>query len=109
METTISISITTIVGFILGSSLLTTIFSKVFDYVTHSKKTTQILLLSSMEQLCDKIISQGYRTSMQTLRLSEIRDQYKKVGGDGYADAMYNEAMSKPLLNSSKGDGISDI
>lgn len=98
-----------VIAMILGSSLLTTIFSKVFDYVTHSKKTTQILLLSSMEQLCDKIIAQGYRTSMQTLRLSEIKDQYKKVGGDGYADAMYQEAMSKPLNSSLKGDGVSDI
>lgn len=82
---------------ILGSSLLTTIFTKVFDYFVGSRKTTQILLLGAIEQLCDKIVRQGYRTKMQTKRLTEAREQYKKVKGDGYADELIKEALNIPL------------
>jgi len=86
-----------VLGAILGSSLLTTIFSKVWDYVTNARKTDQILLLGAIEQLVDKILAQGYRTKMQTLRLQEAASQYKKRGGDGYADAMVADAMKMPL------------
>jgi hypothetical protein len=82
---------------ILGSSLLTTIFTKVFDYFTSTKKTRQILLLGAIEQLTDKIVRQGFRTRMQTLRLTEARDQYKKIGGDGYADSIIAEALALPI------------
>ena len=81
---------------ILGSSLLTTVFTKVFDYVTRSKKTTAILLLSAVEHIVDKILTQGYRTPMQTLRLQEAQAQYEKFG-DGYAKAMVADAMKMPL------------
>ena len=81
---------------ILGSSLLTTVFTKVFDYVTRSKKTTAILLLSAVEHLVDKILTQGYRTPMQTLRLQEAQARYEKYG-DGYAKAMVADAMKMPL------------
>ena len=82
---------------ILGSSLLTTIFTKVFDYATASKKIRQILLLGAIEQIGDKIAAQGYRTKIQTLRLQEAKDQYKKIGGDGYADSLIADAMALPL------------
>ena len=81
---------------ILGSSLLTTMFGKVFDYFTNRRKTVAILLLSAIEQLCDKIARQGYRTNMQTLRLTEAQAQYEKVG-DGYAKAIVADAMALPL------------
>lgn len=86
-----------ILAAVLGSSVLTTVFTKLFDYFTSAKKTNQILLLSAIEQLCDKIIRQKYRTQMQTLRLAEAKDQYKKIGGDGYADALIADAMAQPL------------
>lgn len=82
---------------ILGSSLLTTAFGKIWDYATSARKTDQILLLGAVEQLADKIIAQGFRTKMQTLRLQEAAQQYKKRGGDGYADAMVSDAMRTPL------------
>lgn len=82
---------------ILGSSLLTTIFTKVWDYMTNAKKTDQILLLGAIEQLADKIIAKGYRTRFETLRLQEAAQQYKKRGGDGYAEAMVADAMRMPL------------
>ena len=82
---------------ILGSSLLTTIFTKVFDYFIGSRKTTQILLLGAIEQLCDKICLTGVRTKLQTQRLTEAREQYKKVKGDGYADAIISEALAVPM------------
>lgn len=84
---------------ILGSSLLTTVFTKVFEYFIGSRKTNQILLLSAIEQLCDKIRKDGYRTAMQTQRLTEARDQYKKIGGDGYADAIIAEALALPMID----------
>lgn len=86
-----------VLGAILGSSLLTTIFTKVWDYITNARKTDQILLLGAIEQLADKILAQGYRTKMQTLRLQEAASQYKKRGGDGYATAMLEDAMRMPL------------
>ena len=94
MET---ITTTQILIAILGSSLLTTVFTKVFDYFVGSRKTTQILLLGAIEQLCDKICLTGYRTKLQTQRLTEARDQYKKVKGDGYADAIIDEALAVPM------------
>lgn len=81
---------------ILGSSLLTTIFGKVFDFIIGSRKTTAILLLSALEQLCDKIARQGYRTQMETLRLHEIQKQYERYG-DGYAKSLVADAMAFPL------------
>lgn len=84
---------------ILGSSLLTTVFTKVFEYFIGSRKTNQILLLSAIEQLCDKIRKHGNRTPMQTQRLTEARDQYKKIGGDGYADAIIAEALALPMID----------
>lgn len=93
------ITTTQIIIAILGSSLLTTIFTKLFDYFTAAKKTNQILLLGAIEQLCDKMVRQGNRTKMQTLRLTDARDQYKKIGGDGYADAIIADAMALPMLH----------
>ncbi len=81
---------------ILGSSLLTTVFTKVFDFLTATKKTRAILLLGAIEQLVDKILRQGYRTQMQTLRLQEAQAQYEKYG-DGYAKALVADAMKLPL------------
>lgn len=81
---------------ILGSSLLTTIFGKVFDFIIGSRKTTAILLLSALEQLCDKISRQGYRTLIQTQRLAEMQTQYEKYG-DGYAKSIVADAMTRPL------------
>ena len=81
---------------ILGSSLLTTAFNKVFDFFVGSRKTTAILLLSALEQLCDKIVRQGYRTQMQTQRLTEMQMQYEKYG-DGYAKSIVATAMAMPL------------
>lgn len=92
-----SVTTTQILIAILGSSLLTTVFTKLFDYFTSAKKTNQILLLGAIEALCDKIVRQSYRTQMQTLRLKEAQDQYKKVGGDGYAEAIIADAMALPL------------
>lgn len=91
------VTTTQIIIAILGSSLLTTIFTKVFDYYTASRKVTQILLLGAIEQLCDKIVRQGHRTKMQTKRLTEAREQYKKLKGDGYADELIKEALNIPL------------
>lgn len=81
---------------ILGSSLLTTVFTKVFDYLTATKKTRAILLLSAIEQLTDKMARQGYRTQMQTLRLQEAQTQYEKYG-DGYAKSIVADAMALPM------------
>ena len=81
---------------ILGSSLLTTVFGKVFDFIIGSRKTTAILLLSALEQLCDKVAVQGYRTQIQTQRLSEMQAQYEKYG-DGYAKSIVADAMARPL------------
>lgn len=81
---------------ILGSSLLTTIFGKVFDFFVGSRKTTAILLLSALEQLCDKIVRQDFRTEMQTQRLTEMEAQYEKYG-DGYAKSIVADAMTRPL------------
>lgn len=98
MQTIIEqVSITQVLTMILGSSLLTTIFTKCFDYFTSARKTQQILLLGAIEQLCDKIARQGYRTEMQTQRLTEARDQYKKLKGDGYADSIIDEAIKLPI------------
>ena len=90
------VSTTQVIIAILGSSLLTTIFGKVFDFFVGSRKTTAILLLSALEQLCDKIARQGYRTPMQTQRLTEMQTQYEKYG-DGYAKSIVADAMTRPL------------
>ena len=92
----IVITATQVVTMVLGSSLLATVFSKLFDFFTSTRKTRAILLLSAIEQLVDKILRQGYRTQMQTLRLQEAQAQYEKYG-DGYAKALVADAMKMPL------------
>ena len=86
-----------IIGLILGSSLLSTIFGKVFDYITARKKTDQILLLEAIERQSDKMVSQGHRSHNQTQRIQEAYAQYKKLGGDGYADSLLSDAMKTPI------------
>lgn len=85
-----------IIGWILGSSFLVAVFNKLFDYFTGKRKTDQILLLEAIERLSDKIVAQGFRTHIQTQRLQEAYHQYKKLGGNGYADSLVAEAMAKP-------------
>jgi ABC-type uncharacterized transport system permease subunit len=82
---------------ILGSSLIATVFNKLFDYFTGRRKTDQILLLEAIERQTDKIVAQGYRTHIQTQRIQEAYQQYKKLGGDGYADSLLADAMRMPL------------
>lgn len=82
---------------ILGSNLLVQIFNKIFDHYTGKKKTDQILLLDAIERLSDKVVVQKYRTHNQTQRLQEAYAQYKKIGGDGYADALLADAMKEPI------------
>lgn len=86
----------TLIVAIASSSVVTTIFSKLFDFFTGKRQTIAILLLSALEQLCDKIARQGYRTQMQTQRLTEMQKQYEKYG-DGYAKSLVADAMEKPL------------
>ena len=80
---------------ILGSTLLATVFNKLFDYFTGRRKTDQILLLEAIERQSDKIVAQGFRTHNQTQRLQEAYQQYKKLGGNGYADSLLKDAMDK--------------
>ena len=82
---------------ILGSSLLVAVFNKLFDYFTGKNKTMQILLLEAIERQSDKIVAQGFRTKNQTQRIQEAYNQYKKLGGDGYADSLLTDAMAMPL------------
>lgn len=82
---------------IFGSSFLVAVFNKLFDYFTGRRKTDQILLLEAIERLSDKVLAQGYRTHNQTQRLQEAYNQYKKLGGDGYADSLLADAMRMPL------------
>lgn len=82
---------------ILGSNLLVQVFNKIFDHYTGKKKTDQILLLDAIERLSDKVVAQKYRTHNQTQRLQEAYAQYKKIGGDGYADALLADAMREPI------------
>ena len=84
-----------IISLILGSSLLTTIFTKVFDYLTNRKKTDQILLLEAIERQSDKMVAQGKRTHDQTKRIQEAYALYKKIGGNGYADSLLADAMAQ--------------
>lgn len=82
---------------ILGSSLIATIFNKLFDYYTGRRKTDQILLLEAIERQSKDMVKQGYRTLIQTQRIQEAYQQYKKIGGDGYADSLLADAMRMPL------------
>ena len=85
-----------IFGYILGSSFLVAVFNKLFDFFTGRRKTDQILLLEAIERQSDKIVAQGFRTHNQTQRIQEAYHQYKKLGGNGYADSLLADAMAKP-------------
>ena len=82
---------------ILGSSVIVKIFDKLFDFFTGKKKTDQILLLECIERQSDKIVAKGSRSHNDTQRIQEAYQQYKKLGGNGYADALLADAMAKPL------------
>lgn len=90
------ITIANMIPYLLGSSFLVAVFNKLFDYITGRRKTDQILLLEAIERQSDKMVAQGFRTHNQTQRIQEAYHQYKKLGGDGYADSLLADAMAQP-------------
>ena len=94
---TFTITAMQILELILGGGFAAAVFNKVFDYISGKRKTEQILLLHTILDIADDIIKQGYRTHTQTLILQGAYQQYKKRGGNGFADQMVNDAMAKPL------------
>lgn len=97
---------------ILSSSLLSTIISNLFNMwkerakkkkekETEKEKRTKIdrlLVLSALKNQARGMIELSYRTELSTKELREYYDCYKKdLGGDGFADIIYNEAMTLPL------------
>ena len=91
-----------LIALIISGGLAAAVFNKLFDYITGKKKTEQITLLDVIERRSDKIVAQGWRTHNQTRMIQEAYQQYKKRGGNGYADSLLHDAMAMP----SKGDEV---
>ena len=83
---------------ILGSSVLATIISGIFQYVNHRKsKTTKLengislLLLSAIIQDGKKLSEQGKVSKKEYDIFCAKYDSYKSLGGDGWADSIKNK------------------
>ncbi|MBQ9377112.1 MAG: hypothetical protein IJU05_04855 [Schwartzia sp.] len=62
------------------------------------RDAVMMLVLSELQARCRSIIAAGRRTTVETKQLFKLRSIYKALGGDGWADELYNAAMETPLI-----------
>lgn len=63
------------------------------------KSIHKTLLRSDMFMLLELARSKGYRTDTMTYHFNEMLDQYKKIGGNSYAEELVDEFTSIPKKN----------
>lgn len=61
-------------------------------------EAVMMLVLSELQIRCRTIISAKHRCTVESKQLIKLRNCYKALGGDGWADDLYNSAMEQPLV-----------
>lgn len=60
-------------------------------------EAVMMLVLSELQTRCRRIINAGKRTTIESKQLIKLREAYKALGGDGWADDLYEGAMEQPI------------
>lgn len=68
-------------------------------------EAVMMLVLSELQTRCRRIISAGERTTIESKQLIKLRNIYKSLGGDGWADDLYEGAMEQPLTEAEITNG----
>ena len=86
-----------LLGIIFGSQALWNFLQSLFQ----KKKPWQELLIGlghdRITLLCEQEIKTGYTTPYRFHNIVEIYEPYKKAGGDGDAEMMFNKVKSLPM------------
>lgn len=86
---------------VLGSGVISTIISCVFQYINQKKSKQDqfeegmsLLLLSSLKRDAKDLISQGEISKNDYDSFMATYNAYKALGGDGWADSVKDEVVS---------------
>lgn len=60
-------------------------------------EAVMMLVLSELQTRCRRIICARERTTIESKQLIKLREAYKALGGDGWADDLYECAMEQPI------------
>lgn len=61
------------------------------------REAIMLLMLGELQNWCRNIINAQYRTLDETSQLVKAYNCYKALGGDGWADKLFEDAMKQPL------------
>lgn len=63
------------------------------------REALMLLTLGELENWCRNIVNAQHRTLEETARLVKAYNCYKALGGDGWADKLFEDAMRQPLID----------
>ena len=92
---------TTIVCAVLGSSVISTVINRVFnwfDQKNRRNKIDRLLLLDALKRQGVEYINNGHVTTKELQSHEEYYRWYKACGGDGFADAIHKKVESLPII-----------
>lgn len=61
------------------------------------REALMMLMLGELQVWCKAIATAGHRTMDETAQLVKAYNCYKALGGDGWADKLFEDAMNQPL------------
>ena len=67
------------------------------DYAA-MREALMLLMLGELQSWCRNIINAQCRTLDETAQLVKAYNCYKALGGDGWADKLFDDAMKQPLI-----------
>ena len=91
---------TDIIVAILTSSVVGALVTRIFtliDQFRHSRKIDRIVLLFIVKQLSTDAIWNKYISTEDLQTIEDAYAEYKRLGGNGYADTLMNRARVLPI------------
>lgn len=67
------------------------------DYAA-MREALMLLMLGELQSWCRNIVNTQHRTLEETAQLVRAYNCYKALGGDGWADKLFDDAMKQPLI-----------
>lgn len=91
---------TDIIVAILTSSVVGSIVTRLFtmiDQAKHSRKIDQIVLLFVIKTLANDALFEGSISTEDLQTLEDAYSEYKRLGGNGYADTIMRKVRALPI------------
>ena len=85
---------------LLTSSAVATIVGRLINFISsslHSRKIDRMILLYIIKEMCTDALFNGYISSEDLQCLEEMLAEYKRLGGNGYADTIMNKVRELPI------------